>query len=144
MRLVLDTNVVVSALLWGGEPLRLFGYAADGTVTLHTSPVLLGELGEVLTRSHLAERLVSQQRDIAEALAHYAEMSVVVAPEAVPRVVPDDPDDDEVIAAAVAAQATAIVSGDKDLLRLGNHEAEHGEIAILTVAEALARIGPLP
>lgn len=62
----------------------------------------------------------------------------LVEPAAVPRVVPTDPDDDQVIAAAVAvaAQAELSVSGDRDLLALGGYE----EIVICPPAEALARI----
>ncbi|PPQ39515.1 putative toxin-antitoxin system toxin component, PIN family [Rhodopila globiformis] len=61
----------------------------------------------------------------------------MVAPIAVPAVVAADPDDDHVIAAAVAAEADLIVTGDSDLLVLGHH----GDIRIVTPAEAIARIG---
>jgi len=57
MRIVLDTNVAVSALLWGGTPYRLIQAAADGALTLCTSPPLLAELRAVLARGHLASQL---------------------------------------------------------------------------------------
>ncbi len=57
MRIVLDTNVVVSALLWGGTPYRLIQAAVGNTLTLCTSPELLAELHDVLTRRHLASQL---------------------------------------------------------------------------------------
>jgi len=50
VRLVTDTNVVVSGLLWLGNPGRLLEAAALGNVTLYTSPVLLAELSATLSR----------------------------------------------------------------------------------------------
>lgn len=55
-----------------------------------------------------------------EALADYVEVLEPVEPIEVPRVVPNDPDDDHVIAAACAAQADCITSGDSDLLSAGH------------------------
>jgi putative PIN family toxin of toxin-antitoxin system len=57
MRAVLDTNVVVSALIWGGTPFGLLEAATDGRVDLATSPALLTELAAVLERPHLNKRL---------------------------------------------------------------------------------------
>lgn len=59
MRLVLDTNVVISAVLWGGLPYQLLHAAAAETVDLYTSPVLLEEMRGVLARPHLAGRLLA-------------------------------------------------------------------------------------
>jgi putative PIN family toxin of toxin-antitoxin system len=57
VRVVLVTNVVVSALVWGGPPYKLLQAAANGDLELVTSPALIDELREVLTRSHQAPRL---------------------------------------------------------------------------------------
>lgn len=135
MRLVLDTNVVVSALLWGGLPHRLIEAAAAGDIELVASPVLLAELRDVLGRGHLASRLAQQESTVDRAVAADAELVVVVSPLATPRVVAGDADDDHVIAAALAGGAQAIVSGDRDLLRLVSHQG----VAILEVAETLRR-----
>jgi len=48
MRVVLDTTVVVSALVWGGAPFKLLQAATNGDIDLYTSPVLMAELREVL------------------------------------------------------------------------------------------------
>lgn len=135
IRVVLDTNVVVSALIFGGQPLKLLELAADGTIILCTSPILLEELADVLQRSHLAKRLSAKASSVERALADYGELAIIVEPCDVPRVVPDDSDDDHVIAAAIAAGAQVIVSGDSDLLKLH----QHGDVSMLTVAEALLR-----
>ena len=134
MRVVLDTNIVVSALVWGGTPFKLLQAATDGVIDLYTSPVLLTELCEVLARAHLASRLIAQQSSIEQAIGFYGELAIRVSPLATPRVVPNDPDDDHVIACAVAANAQLIVSGDKrHLLPIKTYQ----NISIVTAAEAL-------
>jgi len=69
----------------------------------------------------------------------YRDATVLVTPRDVPRVVPDDVDDDHVIAAAVAARAQCIVTGDRThLLPLG----AHGDIAIISPRQCLDLLGP--
>ncbi len=133
MRAVLDTNVVVSALIWGGKPRGLLESATNGDLLLYTSPVLLDELRDVLTRGQLAARLDRRRSTVEQALDLYAGLTDCLTPAAVPRVVLGDPDDDHVIAAAVAARADLIVTGDNHLLRL---EA-HGAIRIVSPHDAL-------
>ncbi len=96
MRAVLDTNVVVSALIWGGKPFSLIQAAAEGELFLFTSPPLLAELREVLARPHLASRLEQLRSSVEQALALYGDLALPVIPASVPRVVPGDPDDDHV------------------------------------------------
>jgi putative PIN family toxin of toxin-antitoxin system len=133
MRAVLDTNVIVSALIWGGTPFKFLQAAIDGDITLYTSPALLAELRDVLARDHLAKRLAQQQTAVEEAIRLYAEMTILVTPLSVPHAVPNDIDDEQVIAVALAAEAALIVSGDADLLVLHPWQG----IQILNAAEAL-------
>lgn len=137
MKLVTDTNVVVSGLLWLGTPGRLLAAAATGQVTLYTSPTLIAELSTTLTYEKLAECIQRSGLTHRELLQRYVNVAIVVQPSAVPRVVPNDPDDDHVLACALAAHADLIVSGDrKHLLPLGSYQG----IDIVTPADALARI----
>ena len=137
MRVVLDTNVVVSALVWGGTPLKLLQAATNGDIDLYTSPVLMAELGEVLGREHLASRLVRRHASVESAINLYGELAIRVSPLVVPRVVADDPDDDHVLAIAVAANAHLIVSGDKKhLLVIRSYQ----DMPIITVAKAVSML----
>ena len=74
-----------------------------------------------------------------EMIVEYAALARIVTPAPLPVPVCDDPDDDAVIACAVAASADVIVSGDDDLLRLGSFGTTH----ILTAAELLQRLAAM-
>lgn len=137
MRLVLDTNVVLSGLLWRGHPRRLLDLAKEGTVSLYTSSVLLDELADVLSREKWTAMLATRQTHAAFLMQHYGVLARVVRPKSIGRVVPNDPDDDAVIACALAARAEIIVSGDKHLHSLGG---EYNGIPIVTPAQAVQKI----
>jgi len=137
VRLVIDTNVVVSGLLWLGNPGRLLEAAALGQVTLYTSPALLAELAAILTTPKLTRPIVRSGMTLDDLLARYVNVAIVVQPTAVPRIVPNDPDDDQALAAAVEAHADLIVSGDKDLHSLGG---SYNGIRIVTPAQAVQLI----
>lgn len=138
MRIVLDTNVALSALLWRGTPYQLLAAIGQrSSLQLYSSPALLEELADVLTRPSVSKRLALIGKSARAVLTDYVEAIELVEPNVVPRVVPGDADDDQVIAAALAAHADLIVSGDrKHLLPLGSHEG----IPIVEAAEALRRI----
>lgn len=138
MRILLDTNVVLSALLWRGTPHHLLAAIAQhSSIQLYSSTALLEELADVLTRPSATKRLALIGRSAREVPADYVEAIELVEPASVPRVVAGDADDDQVIAAAVAARADLIVSGDrKHLLPLGSHQG----IDIVDAAEAVRRL----
>lgn len=138
MRIVIDTNLLVSALIADGGPSRLLDAARAGVFELCTSEVLLAELLDVLGRSHLASRMERAGLNAAATVEDLRNMALIVAPQAVPPVVASDPDDDHVLAAALAAGADLIASGDRrDLLPLGSYQG----IPIVSAREALERIG---
>jgi len=137
VRIVLDTNVTLSALLWCGTPYRLLeAIRQRSEARLFSSPALLDELADVLTRPSATKRLAVISKTAREVLADYVEALEVVEPAQVPRVVPNDADDDQVIAAALAAGADWIVSGDADLLSMGSYQG----IPIITAAQAMRQI----
>ena len=132
-RLILDTNIVVSGILWGGRP-RLFLTAAENDeVDLFTSAPMLDELATVLIRQKMKGKVAATGRNPDRLINVYAELCTLVTPAPLQAIAPD-PDDDWVIATAVAAKADLIVTGDKLFLGVG----QVGEIRIVTVAQALA------
>lgn len=136
MRIVADTNTVLSGLLWQGPPRQIIDHARAGTITLHTSLVLLAELAEVIGRGKFAQRIQSAQLSAAGLVADYRSLAVLVEPAPLSAPVSRDPDDDHVLACALAASANLIVSGDHDLLVLHPFRG----ISILSAREALSLI----
>lgn len=140
MRIVVDTNLLVSGVISaGGLPRQLLDAAKAGGFELCTSEVLLAELLDVLSRSKFAARLAQAGLTPEGIVGELRRLGVVVStPATPPRVVPTDPDDDHVIAAALAGTADLIASGDKrDLLPMGSYAG----IPIVSARVALERLG---
>ena len=136
MRIVADTNTVISGLLWQGAPRRLINASRARKLTFITSPVLLAELAEVLARDKFAARILRAGWSAKALVEDYADIVHVIEPDALPVPVSRDPDDDEVLACAITARVDAIVSGDADLLILDNFRG----IPILTANQAVANL----
>jgi uncharacterized protein len=133
LRLVFDTNIVVSALLWQGAPMRLLQLAIEqDPVKLFTSEQMLDELHNTLSYSKFATRIASRGSSVEELVGFYKVLAETIVPAPIQALVPRDKDDDMVVATAIGAFAHAIVSGDRDLTEL-----EHvADIAVLQVWEA--------
>ncbi len=118
-RLVLDTNVVVSAVVWGGRPGELIAAAGVGEVRLHSSSDLLAELRATLARPKLIRHIAAKDLTADGILVDYRRL-VTLTRRALPAGAwSRDSDDDRVIACAFAVRADFIVTGDDDLLALG-------------------------
>ena len=114
MRIVLDTNVFVSGVFFGGPPYRILNAWRDSHLILVLSAEILDEyrrVGEDLTERYAGVELAPFLRLI---VAH----AEFVEPKPLPSPVCRDPDDDKFLACATAGGVQAIVSGDKDLLSL--------------------------
>jgi len=136
VRAVIDTNVLLSGLLWHGAPHALLKRVRSSALSLVSSPALLAELAEVTGRAKFDSILIRSQTSRETALAEIRLLAEIIEPPPLPQPVCRDPDDDELLALALAAQAEFIISGDNDLLALGSFNG----IPILTPAQALQRI----
>jgi putative PIN family toxin of toxin-antitoxin system len=133
MRVVADTSTVVSGLMWRGKPRQVLDAARTRTISLFTSTTLLAELEDVLNRDKFARRLALIGHSPRDLLVGYAALATIVTPAAISPVILVDPDDDAVLACAVAASAKVVVSGDSHLLALKKYQ----NILILKAAELL-------
>jgi putative PIN family toxin of toxin-antitoxin system len=135
VRAVADTNTVVSAFLWGGAPAEVLAAARAQRLTLFTSAALIADLEDVLSREKFAARITQVGSTVAELLTGYRALAQLVrTAEIAP--VSRDPDDDQVLACALAADAGLIVTRDQDLRTLDPFRT----IRILPAREALALI----
>lgn len=128
IRVVFDTNVYISALMFGGLPGSLLDLALLQSFLLIISPPLLDELDEKLRL-----KFEVSAEDTARIRAKLKSNAEIVKPDIVLHVIEDDPDDNRVLECAVKGRADYIVTGDRHLLRLGGYEA----ISIVTVRQFL-------
>lgn len=113
-RVVLDTNVFISAVLYGGNPRKVVDLAIAEEIEVYISLDLIDELGRVLREKFTLgsveiDKIISEIKDFAE----------FITPQVQFRVIKKDPSDDKVLECAVAAKAHFIISGDRHLLDLG-------------------------
>jgi putative PIN family toxin of toxin-antitoxin system len=132
MRVVADTNVLISAFLFGGLPRIFLDRGLAGTFSLVTSGALLDELDEKLS----GKFAVPENKAFAF-LSQLKSKAAVVNPSFVLNAVLEDPDDNRVLECAVAGRAEYIVSGDRHLLWLYAYEG----IAILPVRQFMEVAG---
>jgi putative PIN family toxin of toxin-antitoxin system len=141
VKIVVDTNTLISGFLWEGTPAKLMTAALSGRARLFSTTELLLEFQEILHRPKFGRRFLARGETPADIFERYRSASVKIIPV---KITPPknlrDSDDAHILACAVAAQADAIVSGDDDLLMLGSFE----KISIINAAEALERLKTAP
>jgi putative PIN family toxin of toxin-antitoxin system len=134
MIVVLDTNVIVSAVLSPrGTPSRILELGQARAFTLTLSEALLSEYEEVLLSADMLDRYHLVPDEIVDLLSSFVQLANIVKAEENLEVIERDPDDNRVLECAVAGGADYIVSGDKHLLDLGEYEG----IRILSPADFL-------
>lgn len=134
MRIVLDVNVWISGLLWRGVPKQILDFAQDGIVIIVISEPILSELEEVLAREKFQSRMQLLGITAKDLITSASQLSENCIPTSVNVPQLRDPDDAMILGTAIAAKATAIISGDLDLVVLE----EFRGIPILTPTSFLA------
>ncbi len=130
-KVVVDTNIYISAIFWGGKPREVVDLGRDENMLIFTSSDIEREIAEKLrTKFRLDEEETNQ------IISDFSTFTIPVKIKKQIQAVLDDPDDDKFIECAVSCGADFIVSGDQHLLRIK----EYAGIKILTAAEFLPLI----
>ncbi len=123
MKVVLDTNVLISATFWYGEASQIVELARSGQIVCFTSKALLEEYNLVMHSEEIVEKTQEKHLAIKSSLIKALELFQVVEPKRKIYFIKDDPDDNKVLECAVEAQADYIVTYDKyHLLKLKKFE----------------------
>lgn len=122
MRVVFDTNTLVSAHFWQGPPHRALNAVRAGKIQLLATEETIAEFDEVVHRSKFARHFEIAKITPDDLMSEYRLLVEVVTPAPITQQISDDPDDDIMLACAVGGQADYIISGDDDLLRLGSYQ----------------------
>jgi len=129
IRVTADTNILISGIVFpSGKPFQFLELALEGKINLTISEAILDEMAGVLAR-----KFMWPPEQIAEARRRLQQIARTVAPSVQLDVIKEDPPDNRILECAVSSGSDYIVTGDKDLLRLGRYDS----IRILTVANFL-------
>jgi putative PIN family toxin of toxin-antitoxin system len=134
LRVVLDTNVLISAILFGGKPRQILEKAIRGEIRLCISEPILEELKGVLQRSkfdyspEMIQFILTELTSIADFMNPSKTINVVL----------EDPEDNRILECAVEAEANYIVTGDFHLLRLSRYR----NVEVLNAVAFLENISP--
>lgn len=119
MKVILDTNIVISGYVWGGPPGKILAQWAQKKFALIVSPQILEEYAGSM------ESICSRYRQPYphDFLATINLYSITVPDVSLPQQICEDPDDDKFLATALSSQADFLVTGDKLLLKIKNFSA---------------------
>ena len=119
MKLVADTNVLISGLLWGGPPNQILKWARNSIVDVLACEQTLKELKQVIQYTRFAQRLTVLETAPPEVIAYAMNLVTFVPnPTNIPAIIKEDPSDNVFLAVASDHKAHMIVSGDHHLINL--------------------------
>lgn len=116
-KVVLDTNVYLSAIIFGGNTRHILDLAIKGKITAYISYSILFEIAEKLEK-----KFHWDNDQIIVTIKALAKSAVVVNPTIKLEAVKDDRNDNKIIEAAVTSKADYIITGDKHLLKIGKYQ----------------------
>lgn len=131
LRTVMDTNVLVSGILWRGVPFQLLRWAEESHLRIYTSLEILGEIYRVLHYPKFQQYIDNQQASPGELFAKIASLCTIIQVDRVVKGICSDADDEKFLSCALAANVEVLVSGDSHLLDLKKYRS----IRVLTARE---------
>ncbi|MBI2593054.1 putative toxin-antitoxin system toxin component, PIN family [Candidatus Daviesbacteria bacterium] len=108
LRIVFDTNIFISAIIFGGNPRKCLEFARNKKIQLFTSKAILLELAE-----KLSDKFFWNEVEIKDVIQGITVFTAIVSPSKELGIIPEDPDDNRILECALEAGADFIVSGDK-------------------------------
>jgi putative PIN family toxin of toxin-antitoxin system len=140
VRVVADTNVVISGLLWGGPPNEILRWARDGLLELIACEEKAGELKRVLQHKRFSRRMSDLNTSPEQVFAYCMNLATFVPnPAYDPEEIEEDPFDNVFLALASEGKARLIISGDRHLLSLKEYRSVH----IVTPSETVTIVETL-
>jgi len=136
MRIVADTNIVISATFWKGDSFRVMKLADKDLIKLITSLELIKEYNKIINRDEITYKVVNKKLIANKAIRKVINESIIIQPKIKLNIVKEDPNDNKIIECAVAGKAKYIVTRDKHLLKIKKYK----NIKIVTPKEFLKRI----
>ncbi|MGD2249056.1 MAG: putative toxin-antitoxin system toxin component, PIN family [Candidatus Methanofastidiosia archaeon] len=133
IRVVLDTNILVSGIFWRGNPYKILQTCFQNKLSLIISPAILEELQDVLRTE---KKFELTKNDISSYMRLLISHSTLIEPVQTIDAIKDDPDDNMILECAAEGKADYIISGDKHLLSLN----EYSGIKILSAREFLQNV----
>jgi putative PIN family toxin of toxin-antitoxin system len=132
VKVVIDTNVIISGFFWKGNESLIIDLCVNGLLRNHTSLEILSEVEEVMR--YIKFGLTERETEVL--LKRYISFSTIVVPSNLNFEISRDPTDDKFISCSISSGSSYLITGDKDLLELRNHNG----ISILNSKEMLQRI----
>ena len=115
-RIVIDTNIYISAIFWGGKPREVVDLGRNGRISIFTSMGIQEEL-----ERKLKIKFGLDDQETSQILFDFSLFTLPIEPSCRITIIDDDPDDNKFIECAVASKAAYVISGDKHLLNLKNY-----------------------
>ena len=129
MKIVIDTNIYISAIFWGGKPREVVDQGRSGEILIFTSPGIESEIVE-----KLSNKFKLTEDEVKNILMDFSTFTIPTVVSLHIEAVPEDPEDNKFIECAHTCKADYIVSGDRHLLSLK----EYAGIKILKASDFLS------
>lgn len=133
MKVVLDTNIIISGTFWVGSSFKILEKVTNEEIKIIVSLDILKEYDKIIHSEEILKKINSDQQAKISVLYKLLSKAIIVEPKVAIEIIKDDPDDNKFLEAAIEGQAKYIISNDKHLLKLK----KYNEIPIVSSEEYL-------